>query len=158
MRPMRYQVLFLSLVFTAVFLAFGGAHAAPLIVGQDPTPAQFQGILGSWARSCTNAGQRDPRCYVLTVHSVDSTGNAQVEYENLRSSDTGNIRGNINVSEARVEVGSDGYVHLVVELDDIDYPKSRYNLKQYFPESSTLSGTYFHALSGRTFYVNFSRN
>lgn len=40
MRSMRYRVLFSSFVFAAVFLAFGGAHAAPQIVAVLPTSGE----------------------------------------------------------------------------------------------------------------------
>jgi hypothetical protein len=50
----------------------------------------------------------------------------------------------------------DGTMTLVVELRDVNYPGSTYNL-QYDPATDRLKGKYFQAVERQTFDVEFMR-
>jgi hypothetical protein len=50
----------------------------------------------------------------------------------------------------------EGKINLFVELRDINYPGSKYNL-QYHPKSDRLRGTYFQAVEKETYTIEFER-
>ena len=49
-----------------------------------------------------------------------------------------------------------GVITVFVELRDVNYPGSKYNL-QYDPKSDHLKGTYFQAVERQTFKIEFVR-
>jgi hypothetical protein len=49
-----------------------------------------------------------------------------------------------------------GTTNVFVELRDVNYPRSKYNL-QYDPKADKLKGTYFQAVYGETYDVEFVR-
>jgi hypothetical protein len=49
-----------------------------------------------------------------------------------------------------------GKINLFVELRDVNYPGSKYNL-QYEPGVDRLKGTYFQAVEKQTFTIEFVR-
>jgi hypothetical protein len=50
----------------------------------------------------------------------------------------------------------EGKITLLVELRDVNYPGSMYNLR-YDPENDRLKGTYFQAIQRETYDVEFVR-
>lgn len=61
----------------------------------------------------------------------------------------------INVHEATWEFGNEN-VHLFVELRDLNFPGSKYNLL-YAQGRDVLEGTSFLAVHKQTFHVSFMR-
>jgi hypothetical protein len=84
--------------------------------------------------------------YVLELSKVKKDGSLMAAYFNPRP---------IKVFRAKVS-RKDGKVNLFVELRDINYPGSTYTLL-YDPKSDRLKGTYFQAVEGRTFDIEFVR-
>ena len=113
--------------------ATGGQTAAKSAEQPDP-----QRLVGRWARP--DGG------YVLELRDVKNEGSVQASYFNPRP---------INVS--RAEVGrTDGALTVFVELRDVNYPGSAYNLR-YDPASDRLKGTYFQAVERQTYDIEFLR-
>jgi hypothetical protein len=102
----------------AVFAAGGQADA--------PSPADLQRLEGRWVRP--DGG------YVLELSEIKEDGSLKASYFNPRP---------IKVFTAKWS-RKDGKINLFVELRDINYPGSKYNL-QYEPASDLLKGTYFQA-------------
>jgi hypothetical protein len=50
----------------------------------------------------------------------------------------------------------EGKINLFVELRDVNYPGSKYNLR-YEPASDRLRGTYFQAVQKQTYNIEFVR-
>jgi len=95
-------------------------------------------LVGRWVRP--DGG------YILELREVTKDGNLKAAYFNPRP---------INVS--RAEVGrTDGALTVFVELRDVNYPGSAYNLR-YDPASDRLKGTYFQAVERQTYDVEFVR-
>jgi hypothetical protein len=61
----------------------------------------------------------------------------------------------INVSKAELK-RRDGMLTVFVELRDVNYPGSKYNL-QYDPRLDRLIGTYFQAVEKQTYDIEFVR-
>ena len=77
---------------------------------------------------------------------MKNEGSVQASYFNPRP---------INVS--RAEVGrTDGSLTVFVELRDVNYPGSAYNLR-YDPATDRLTGTYFQAVERQTYDIEFVR-
>jgi hypothetical protein len=98
--------------------------------------AQAQRLAGQWIR--TDGGYR------LVIEDIRPDGSLKASYFNPRK---------INVHESNWEVQEDG-VHLFVELRDVNYPGSKYNLV-YINEKGVLNGTYFQAIAKGTYFVKF---
>ena len=80
MRPMRYRILFLSFVFTAVFLAVGNAHAAPQIAAAVPTKGELDLVCAGgdcsaeFSAICLQRSRRAPdRNMPYVIHGPDRT-------------------------------------------------------------------------------------
>lgn len=97
-----------------------------------------QHIAGQWQR--TDGG------YVLEIRQSTPDGRLDVAYFNPNP---------INVSRAKW-AEKDGAYFVMVELQDVNYPGSTYGL-QYFPEDDRLAGTYYQAVEGQTYDVEFQR-
>jgi hypothetical protein len=96
-------------------------------------------LIGHW--------ERPDGGYILEINGIVKDGILKAAYYNPRP---------INV--ARAEFSSkDGALTIFVELRDVNYPGSKYNLK-YDPKSDRLIGTYFQAVQGETYNVEFSRS
>ncbi|HSR11216.1 MAG TPA: hypothetical protein VLS90_07195, partial [Thermodesulfobacteriota bacterium] len=102
----------------------------------EPDPKRLE---GKWVRS--DGG------YTLMLSEVHEGGSLKAAYFNPRP---------IRVSEA-VWVRREGKITLMVELRDVNYPGSTYNL-QYEPGTDRLKGTYFQAVEKLTFDVQFLRS
>lgn len=98
----------------------------------------FQRLAGRWLRP--DGG------YVLELRDIKKDGSLKAAYFNPRS---------INVSRADLQ-RKEGKITLMVELRDVNYPGSIYNLR-YDPENDRLKGTYFQAVQKETYDVEFVR-
>jgi hypothetical protein len=99
----------------------------------------FTRLTGRWLRP--DGG------YILEVRSVDANGLMAAGYFNPRP---------INVSKAQASVENTA-LKMFVELRDVNYPGSTYNLV-YHPSADRLIGTYYQAVEKRTFEVFFVRS
>lgn len=84
--------------------------------------------------------------YILELREVHKDGGLKAAYFNPRP---------IRVSDA-VWTRQGGKISVMVELRDVNYPGSTYNL-QYDSESDRLKGTYFQAVERQTFEIQFVR-
>jgi hypothetical protein len=98
----------------------------------------FQKLVGKWLRP--DGG------YVIEVKSVDKSGKMDASYYNPKS---------IHVSKA--QASREGTTTKVfIELRDVNYPGSTYNLT-YDPQSDQLQGIYYQAAMRESFEVFFTR-
>jgi uncharacterized protein (DUF2147 family) len=98
----------------------------------------FDKLTGQW--------QRPDGGYIIEIRSVDPGGKMNAAYFNPRS---------INVAKAEAsQVGET--VNIFIELHDVNYPGSSYNLT-YDPVDDCLKGSYFQAAIKQTFDVYFVR-
>ena len=105
---------------------------------QSDTTAAFQKLQGRW--------QRNDGGYVIDIRNVEPGGKLTAGYFNPRP---------INVAKA--EASQDrGTVKVFIELRDVNYPGSTYNLA-YVPADDRLTGTYFQAALRETYEVYFTR-
>jgi hypothetical protein len=95
-------------------------------------------LLGHWLRP--DGG------YILELKEIGKDGSLKAAYFNPRP---------INVARA-VLSHEDGRLTIFIELRDVNYPGSKYNL-QYDPKTDRLKGTYFQAVQKQTFDVEFVR-
>ena len=84
--------------------------------------------------------------YVLDLREIKKDGSLMAAYFNPRP---------IKVFSAKWS-RKDGKINLFVELRDVNYPGSKYNL-QYDPKLDHLKGTYFQAVERQTFKIEFVR-
>jgi hypothetical protein len=108
------------------------------------SPKQTQGqtdvqlLEGRWVRP--DGG------YILELWDIKKDGSISAAYYNPRP---------IKVFSAKWS-RKEGQINLFVELRDVNYPGSKYNL-QYDPKSDRLKGTYFQAVEKQTFNIEFVR-
>jgi len=95
-------------------------------------------LVGRWVRP--DGG------YVLDIRSAQAGGRLDAVYLNPRS---------IKVSRAEWR-REDGRLLVSVELRDVNYPGSTYNLR-YVPDQDRLVGDYYQAVQRQTFDVEFVR-
>jgi len=96
-------------------------------------------LVGDWVR--TDAG------YLIKIVNVNVDGTLEAQYFNPKP---------INVGSSTWEE-SYGNLRVIVELQDVNYPGSKYTLS-YLPDRDILAGDYFQAVQGLNFYVEFDRN
>jgi hypothetical protein len=111
------------------------APSSPL---SEAPKADFERLVGDWLRP--DGG------YVISIRGIGPDGKADATYLNPRP---------IKVSRAEVTT-SGSAVKLFVELRDIGYPGSTYELV-YNPSDDSLAGIYFQAALGQRFDVVFIR-
>jgi hypothetical protein len=95
-------------------------------------------LVGRWVRP--DGG------YVLEIRSAQADGKLDVAYLNPRS---------IKVSRAEWR-REEGRLLVFVELRDVNYPGSTYNLR-FVPDKGRLVGAYYQAVQKQTFDVEFAR-
>ncbi len=135
-----------KLISAAILLVLVGGsmtlHAPPMAAAADAPPSageiETQRLTGRWVRP--DGG------YVLELKEIAKDGSVKAAYFNPRS---------INVSRAEIRPG-EGAITLFIELRDVNYPGSTYNL-QYDPKTDRLTGTYFQAVYGETYPIEFLR-
>ena len=102
-----------------------------------PKPA-FEKLTGRW--------QRADGGYIIEIRSIEPGGRMNAAYFNPRP---------IHVAKAEASQ-YEGTVNVFIELRDVNYPGSTYNLT-YDPADDYLKGIYFQAALGQTFDVYFVR-
>lgn len=90
--------------------------------------------------------QRPDGGYILELSEIGKDGVLMAAYYNPRP---------INVFQAKWKL-IQSIMTVFVELRDFNYPGSKYDL-QYDPETDRLIGTYFQAVHGETYAVEFLR-
>jgi hypothetical protein len=132
-------VLAVTCIVGTVWLMAGVVYAGS---GQAEKPSQgqtdVQRLEGRWVRP--DGG------YILELRDIKKDGSLMAAYFNPRP---------IKVFSAKWS-RKEGKIHLFVELRDVNYPGSQYNL-QYDPKSDRLKGTYFQAVERQTFNIEFVR-
>lgn len=119
------------------------AAAAPTAVQDQVSPptvpkSGLDALRGKWSRP--DGG------YIIDIASVNNNGKLDASYFNPRR---------INVAKA--EASQDGTaLRVFIELRDVNYPGSTYNLT-YEPDSDSLRGIYYQALQQQQFEVVFVR-
>jgi hypothetical protein len=111
----------------------GQVHAAN---GQGAGPINPVRFEGNWVRP--DGG------YLLQVKDVKKDGSLKAAYFNRRP---------INVGRAELRKQG-GELVLVVELRDVNYPGSTYNLR-YDRSDDRLKGSYYQAVDKQTYEVEF---
>jgi hypothetical protein len=135
-------LIVVAVVATVGFYWIKGRQAGtpPDIVPKDaatPAPA-FEKLKGRW--------ERPDGGYVIEVRNVEPGGMMKAAYFNP-----------LPINVAKAEASQDGgVVHIFIELRDVNYPGSTYNLT-YDPADDCLKGIYFQAAMGQTFDVYFVR-
>ena len=102
-----------------------------------PKPA-FEKLTGRW--------QRADGGYIIEIRSIEPGGRMNAAYFNPQP---------IHVAKAEASQ-YEGTVNVFIELRDVNYPGSTYNLT-YDPAVDCLKGIYFQAAIGQTFDVYFGR-
>ena len=139
----KARVFFTALVLANLFATvFTGPVAETASAGepekQSPAQTDFQRLEGRWVRP--DGG------YILELRSIKKNGSVTAAYFNPRP---------IKVYHAQVN-RKECKVSLFVELRDVNYPGSTYNL-QYDAATDRLKGTYFQAVHRETFEIEFMR-
>ena len=119
--------------------------AAQVVFAQSGNPPKqtqvqtdVQVLEGRWVRP--DGG------YILQLRDIKKDGSISAAYYNPRP---------INVFSAKWS-RKEAKINLFVELRDVNYPGSKYNL-EYDPKSDRLKGTYFQAVERQTFNIEFIR-
>ncbi len=120
-------IIILSAIYFLFFMNSGPGPA------EDPA-----NLIGAWVR--TDAP------YKIEVLSFDADGGLKATYSNPQP---------INVGTAKWEV-YEGQLQMYVELQDVNYPGSNYTLT-YTEDPEKLAGTYFQAVVGETYSIEFTR-
>jgi hypothetical protein len=134
MRPIRRGVIlwaaFAVLAAALVLETRGVAGAADAT--QSARGGDEKRLIGRWVR--LDGG------YILELSGIGKDGSLKASYFNPRAGFT----------------RTGGRLTVFIELRDINYPGSTYNL-QYDSGSDRLKGTYFQAVEKQTFEVEFVR-
>jgi len=126
-------------ILATLFAGISGVWAQSEKAPQEKTEKDpYERLAGKWVRP--DGG------YILELREVGSQGALKAGYYNPKS---------IKVHSASWQ-SVEGKLKIFVELRDINYPGSTYNL-QYDPASDRLKGKYFQAVAGQTFEVEFLR-
>jgi hypothetical protein len=128
--------LFIGAMFWPMRQTVFGESGTPQKQTQVQTDVQL--LVGRWVRP--DGG------YILELRDIKKDGSISAAYYNPRP---------INVFSAKWS-RKEGKINLFVELRDVNYPGSKYNL-QYDPKSDRLKGTYFQAVEKQTFDIEFVR-
>jgi uncharacterized protein (DUF2147 family) len=129
----------LAILMFAIFITLQVISAAMAADAPKPTSqADSKRLIGHWDRP--DGG------YILEINEILKNGKLKAAYYNPRP---------INVSRSEFS-RKDGSLMVYIELRDVNYPGSKYNLK-YDPKSDKLIGTYFQAVMGQTYNVEFVR-
>lgn len=127
-------LILLNVSFTLYELPMAAAADAP----QSVVKIDEQRLTGRWVRP--DGG------YILELKEIKKDGSLNAAYFNPRP---------INVARAELS-RKDGRITIFIELRDVNYPGSKYNL-QYDAKTDRLIGTYFQAVQGETYDIEFVR-
>jgi hypothetical protein len=114
--------------------------AIPAEAGQAKGQTDIRYLEGRWVRP--DGG------YILDLMRIGGDGKVRAAYFNPRR---------INVARAELHYRDDGTIRLFIELRDVNYPGSTYNLL-YDPKTDSFVGTYFQAVQKATYDVEFVRS
>lgn len=112
--------------------------AASADTAQSVAKTDEKRLIGRWVRP--DGG------YTLELKEIGKDGILKAAYFNPRP---------INVGRAEV-TRKGGVLMVFIELRDVNYPGSTYNLI-YEPKSDRLVGSYFQAVQGTTYDIEFRR-
>jgi len=129
-------ILLVLLVFSFTFFAPSTVVASD--TKQSPKQTDEQRLEGRWIRP--DGG------YILELKEVKKDGTLKASYFNPRP---------IKVFKAEWS-RKKGAINVFVELRDFNYPGSKYNL-EFDSKTDKLKGTYFQAVYGETYDVEFVR-
>lgn len=133
----------ISMAFLLVLLdASVTLYSLPMATAAD-TP-QSAGIIDE--QRLTGRWTRPDGGYILELKEIGKDGTLNAAYFNPRS---------INVSRAEIR-RTESEIAILIELRDVNYPGSIYNLR-YDPKTDRLIGTYFQAVHGETYNIEFLR-
>jgi hypothetical protein len=126
-----------------LFTIFISLQALPAAMATDApkfsAKVDSKRLIGHW--------ERPDGGYILEINEILKDGKLKAAYYNPRP-----------INFARAEFSrKEGALTVFIELRDVNYPGSKYNLK-YDPVSDKLIGTYFQAVQGETYAVEFSRS
>ena len=116
--------------------AFVGLWPASPMAESKSAEVGAERLVGRWVRP--DGG------YVLEIRSAQADGKLDATYLNPRS---------IKVSRAGWR-REEGRLLVFVELRDVNYPGSTYNLR-FVPDKDRLVGAYYQAVQKQTFDVEF---
>lgn len=136
-----YAGLAVASLWAAILLLTVGSSGWAENVQTNKRPsgdAGFQRLEGRWVRP--DGG------YILELRNIKKDGSVTAAYFNPKP---------IKVFRAELSY-KEGNIHLFVELRDVNYPGSTYNLL-YDQMSDRLKGTYFQAMERRSFDIEFMR-
>lgn len=111
---------------------------ALLLLSCGSKPPDFTPLKAGWLRPDGN--------YVLDLRKIDAAGKIDAAYFNPRP---------IHVAKGEASE-KDGALRVFVELQDVNYPGSTYDLT-YDPQADQLRGTYFQAHLKQAYEVFFIR-
>ena len=142
----KYSALFLVLGIT---LAFGfpppivNSNTIDYSEVNNATKAFIKSVdqkvlVGNWVRTDAD--------YNIKILEVTKDGKLKAGYFNPKS---------INVAKATWKK-LNGELLIYIELRDVNYPGSNYNLT-YYPGKDMLTGKYFQAVTGETYEILFTR-
>lgn len=107
-------------------------------VQQESALPVYQVLNGKWVRP--DGG------YVIEIKSVAESGDMQAAYFNPNP-----------IHVAKAQASREGAnMKVFIELQDVNYPGSTYNLV-YVPAEDRLTGTYYQAVDKETFPIFFER-
>ena len=127
-----------SWVTICAVLFLAAAAIGPALAQSKGAEVGAERLVGRWVRP--DGG------YVLDIRSAQADGRLDAAYLNPRS---------IKVSRAEWR-REEGRLLVFVELRDVNYPGSTYNLR-YVPDKDRLVGAYYQAVQKQTFDVEFAR-
>jgi hypothetical protein len=130
-----WPVVFLIAIFFAV-----ASPASPQNGNDNRKEAlpDYKCLEGRW--------QRPDGGYILQLEEIGKGGTLKAAYFNPRP---------INVFKAEWNYKQDT-INVFVELRDVNYPGSKYNVK-YDPKTDSMKGTYYQAVHGETYDIEFVR-
>jgi len=130
----------LALAFFCLTALIGlpGNIAAAEDLPQTTSSPEVKLLEGSWVRP--DGG------YILELKNIDDDGTLSAAYFNPRP---------IKVFQA-FWATDEGRLAVFVELRDINYPGSKYNLR-YDPATDRLQGSYFQAIEQQVYEIEFFR-
>ena len=142
----KYSALFLVLGIT---LAFG--FSPPIV---NSIAIDYSKVNNATKASIKSVDQkvllgnrvRTDADYNIKIIEVNKEGKLKAGYFNPKS---------INVAKATWKK-LNGELLIYIELRDVNYPGSNYNLT-YYPEKDMLTGKYFQAVTGETYEILFTR-
>ncbi len=144
--PRRKKRLFCTLLALALTCIVGPLRPMVESVSAESTNPQKQIPVQADVRRLEGRWVRPDGGYTLELWDIGKDGSLKAAYFNPRQ---------IKVFRAEWH-RSEGKINIFVELRDVNYPGSKYNL-QYDTATDRLKGTYFQAVERQTYNIEFVR-